>query len=171
MTDIFSEPCKDGLLQVVRVDLENLEAVREARKHISDESWKLYTANDPKFNELERMARKPPPKPGDRGTVFFAMTINGEIVGLSNHYYFDSEWENYCVRGGLIVLDKHQRRGIATAYSKISVRMARHMGVICFYGQTRQNSPMHKLRKRQGWEMKQTFKKHGEDWINIRLKL
>ena len=172
MSNIFSEPCGDGLLQVMPITVENIEEACKAKDRISDESWELYVSGNQQLVTLERVVQRPPLRPGDTGTVFFAMLLNGKIVGLSNHHYYESLWGgNYCVCGGLVVLDKYQRRGIGTAYSHISVRIAKYMGAKFFYGETRTNSPMHLMRKRQGWEILESFKRFGTDWIKIRLAL
>jgi len=171
LNKVFSESCGDDVLYVAQVTLENLEEARAARRRISDESWHLYTNGDPRFDKLEEIARVQP-RPGHRGYVFYVMTLDGEIVGLSNHYYYESAFENYVVHGGLVVLDEYQRRGIATAYSHISVRIAKSMGAICFYGQTRVGSPMYKLRMRQGWQQTGVHNtRDGESFANIRLML
>jgi len=169
--DPYNHPYGDTRLHVVPITSDNLATALEARKHISHESWWLYTSGDTTFNKIQTVAHAPPLKPRQPGHIFYLIQLNDETVGLSNHYYYKDADGQHCVRGGLVILDQHQRKGIGTAYSHISVKIARHMGAHTFHGQTRVESPMHKLRKRQGWKMGTTFKHHGTEYINISLKL
>lgn len=170
VVDVFSESCGDDLLHVVPITAEMLPAVREARSRISHKSWNMYALG--RNIHLNEVTKHRPLRPGDEGRVYYALIIDGEIVGLSDHYYNVGVWsENLNVNGGLVVLDEHQRKGIATSYAKISVRIAKYMGVQFFNGETRKDSPMHKIRARDGWEVLETFKRHGEDWVRIRLAL
>jgi len=167
----YKHPHNDTTLEVIPVDKHNLHIALEARKHISHESWWLYTSGDTTFNLITYTASKPPLNPNEQGHIFYIILLDDEVVSLSNHYYYKDPSGQPCVRGGLVILDKHQRQGIGTTYSHTSVQIARHMGAHTFHGQTRVESPMHKLRKRQGWKMGTTFKKRGTEYINISLTL
>lgn len=173
MTKVFSEPCGDSILYVTQITQENLELALEAKSRISEESWELYVSGSPEFDAVYRVVKRRPLEPNGTGNTFFIMVLNDEVVGLSNHNYYTPDYggDFRCVIGGLVILDEHQRKGIGTAYSHISVRIARYMGAKFFLGETRLNSPMHLLRKRQGWQEKGTFERGGEDWVKIQFTL
>jgi len=158
-------------LTVEPVTPQNIQQLRETRKQFTKKNWRLYTNHDPILAETMRRGITHTPEPGETGQRFYLIKLDGVTVGISNHTYY-REGNRYCVRGGLIILDQYQRRGIATTYSHLSVRIATDMGAQWFHGQTRKHSPMHRVRHRQGWTTTEEFRHpHGERFVNIKKQL